>query len=185
MVDNQIVDLYWQRNPDAITETNIKYGKYCSSIAFRICQNKEDSEECVNDTWYRAWNAMPDARPSILSTFLGRITRNLALDRLESKKRKKRGGGETVLALEELEECIADDSDVEKQVEAKELEKAVNQFLRELKDVERRIFLARYWYLMPVSEIALRADFSESKVKSMLHRTRLKLRDYLCEEGYV
>ena len=185
MEDKQIVDLYWQRNPDAITQTNAKYGKYCGSIAFRICQNREDTEECVNDTWYRAWNAMPDARPSILSTFLGRITRNLALDRLEAKTRKKRGGSEMTVALDELEECIASESTVEKQYEAKELERAVNQFLQDLKETDRGVFLARYWYLMPINEIALRTNFSQSKVKSILHRTRLKLKKHLCEEGYI
>ena len=106
MEDRQIVDLYWQRSDLAISETNQKYGRYCHSIAYHICGTDEDAEECVNDTWLRAWNLMPDQRPTGLSVFLGRITRNFAINLIKAKNRIKRGGGEAVLALDELEECI-------------------------------------------------------------------------------
>ena len=106
MEDRQIVDLYWQRSDLAISETNQKYGRYCHTIAYNICGTKEDAEECVSDTWFRAWNLMPDRRPTVLSAFLGRITRNFAINLIQSKNRIKRGGGEAVLALDELEECI-------------------------------------------------------------------------------
>ena len=185
MEDAQIVSLYWQRNPDAISETDLKYGKYCSTIAWNICHNHEDADECVNDTWLRAWNAMPDKKPAFLSPFLGKITRNLALNRLEAASRKKRGGTEVDLALEELEEVIASDENLEAQIEHKELEAAINRFLAGLNDTERRVFLGRYWYLMPVTELSDRTAFSQSKVKSMLYRTRMKLRTYLSEEGYL
>lgn len=185
MNDTEIVDLYWQRNSQAITETDKKYGGYCQSIAYRICRSAEDAEECVNDTWLRAWNAMPDKRPAALSPFLGRITRNCALSRLEARGRQKRGGGETALALDELEDCVAASGDVARQYETRELEQTINRFVESLRDDERRCFLARYWYLLPVAEIAKRLDFSESKVKSMLLRTRRKLHGYLTEEGYI
>ena len=102
MEDQAIVELYWQRSDRAIAETERKYGRYCHKIAWNICMNCQDAEECVNDTWFRAWNLMPDKRPAALPGFLGGITRNLAIDRYKTKNRKKRGGGETELALEEL-----------------------------------------------------------------------------------
>ena len=185
MNDTEIVDLYWQRNSQAITETDKKYGGYCQSIAYRICRSAEDAEECVNDTWLRAWNAMPDKRPQVLSPFLGRITRNCALSRVEARGRQKRGGGEMALALEELADCVAASGDVARQYEARELEQAVNRFVSALGEEERRCFLARYWYLLPVGEIAKRLGYSESKVKSMLFRTRKRLHRRLTEEGLL
>ena len=185
MEDTNIVDLYWQRSPQAIVETDGKYGAYCRSIAYRICRSREDADECVNDTWLSAWNAMPDKRPDRLSPFLGRIARNHALHRVESASRLKRGGGETALALEELEECVAAPGDPARQVEARELERAIDRFVAELPEEARRVFLARYWYLYPLSEIAQRLGLSESKVKSLLHRTRIRLREQLTEEGLL
>ena len=131
MEDAAIVDLYWQRSDQAISETDRKYGRYCHTIAYNICASNEDAEECVNDTWFSAWNLMPDKRPSILSTFLGYITRNFALDRYRAKKSKKRGQGETPLALDELEECIPTVISIEQLYEEKELETAVYEFLGE------------------------------------------------------
>ena len=106
MEDEKIVDLFWQRSDRAIAETDRKYGRYCHTIAYHICGLEEDAEECVNDTWYRAWNLMPDQRPTVLSAFLGRITRSISIDRIRAKNRRRRGGGEATLALDELEECI-------------------------------------------------------------------------------
>ena len=183
MEDAAIVDLYWQRSDQAISETDRKYGKYCHTIAYNICANNEDAEECVNDTWFSAWNMMPDKRPSILSTFLGYITRNFALDRFKAKNAQKRGGGETPLALEELENCIPSLANVEQRYEEKELEAAIDRFVSALPQTDRRMFIARYWFLAPISEISEKMGCSQSKTKMTLFRTRNKLRMYLEEEG--
>ena len=183
MEDEQIVDLYWQRSDLAISETNQKYGRYCHTIAYNICGTDEDAEECVNDTWLRAWNLMPDQRPGILSAFLGRITRNLAIDCIKAKHRIKRGGSEAVLALDELEECIPGGTDPEHILEQKELEKAMGRFVAELPQTEKMIFILRYWHIASIDELAEKLHFSKGKIKSSLFRTRRKLRAYLQEEG--
>ena len=183
MEDEQIVDLYWQRSDLAISETNQKYGRYCHKIAYNICGTDEDAEECVNDTWFRAWNLMPDQRPAVLPAFLGRITRNLAIDCIKAKNRLKRGGGEAVLALDELEECIPGGRNPEQALEEKELEKAIGRFVSQLPQPEKTIFVLRYWRVAPIDEIAEKLQFSKGKIKSSLFRTRRKLRDYLQEEG--
>ena len=182
MDDEKIIDLYWSRSEQAISETDQKYGKYCYSIAHNILANKEDAEESVSDTYMAAWNAMPPQRPSLLATFLGKITRNLAIDRWRTQNRQKRGGGEITLALEELEDCIAAGQSVDGVMERKRFADVFNRFLDTLPEAERRIFLCRYWYLDPVAEIANRFGFSVSKVTSMLHRTRKKLRTVLEKE---
>lgn len=183
MVDSAIVDLYWQRSDMAIPETELKYGRYCHAIAYNICASNEDAEECVNDTWFRAWNLMPDKRPTTLSTFLGGITRNFALDRYRAKISQKRGGGETALALNELEDCVGTGTGPEQHYEAKELEAAIGAFVAAQSEWERKIFVARYWFLAPIALISEKAGCSESKVKTTLYRQRLKLRAYLQEEG--
>ena len=137
----------------------------------------------MNDTWFNAWNLMPDKRPSVLSTFLGYITRNLALNRYRARTSKKRGGGETPLALDELEECIPTVISIEQLYEEKELETAIDAFVSTLPESERRMFIARYWFLESVAEISKRLGYSQSKVKSSLYRSRGKLRTYLQEEG--
>ena len=184
MEDSAIVDLYWQRSDRAIAETDRKYGRYCHAIAYNICANREDAEECVNDTWFRAWNLMPEERPPFLSAFLGRITRNLAIDLFKTKNRKKRGGGgQVTLALDELRDCVPADLDLERRVELRELERAVGTFTSRLTETEKKIFVSRYWYLTPVAEIAERLGYSQSKTKSILFRLRGRLRTYLQEEG--
>ena len=183
MEDKEIVNLYWQRSDLAISETNQKYGRYCHTIAYHICGTEEDAEECVNDTWFRAWNLMPDQRPSVLSVFLGRITRNFAIDRIKTKNRLKRGGGEGVLALDELEECIPGGTNPEQALEEKELEKAIGRFISKLSQTEKTIFILRYWFVAPIDEIAEKLQFSKGKIKTSLFRTRRKLRAYLQEEG--
>ena len=185
MDDQKIIDLYWSRSETAITETDRKYGKYCYSIAYNILTNNEDAEESVSDTYMAAWKAMPPKRPSILATFLGKITRHLSIDRWRSRNRYKRGGGEIVLALEELEDCVADDQSIEKTIERKRLALSFNRFLESLPETERRIFLCRYWYLDSISVIASYYGFSESKVTSMLHRSRKKLRAVLEQEDLL
>ncbi len=183
MEDAAIVDLYWQRSDLAISETDKKYGRYCHTIAYQICNDNEDAEECVNDTWFRAWNAMPTDRPSVLATFLGRITRNLAISLIRSKNRVKRGSGELPLALDELNDCIPSDLDVARSYEIKEFQQAVGSFVASLPETDQKIFVARYWYMTPVKEIAKRLSYSESKTKSILFRLRNQLRDTLKEEG--
>lgn len=183
MEDAKIVALYWQRSEAAIRETDVKYGSYCRAIAYRILANREDTEECVNDTYLSAWNAMPDKRPERLSPFLGRISRNLALDRADDKKRLKRGGGETDLALEELSACIPSGFSLDRELEDRELVRLMGLFIDRLPPVERRVFLSRYYFMLPVEETAARLGFSRSKVKSMLLRTRKKLLVFLQEEG--
>ena len=184
MEDRDIVELYWQRSDRAVRESERKYGPWCRRIAQNIVADPRDAEECVSDTWLAAWNAMPDKRPERLGSFLGKLTRNLALDRWRAGKRQKRGGGETPLALEELAECVPGGEDVEETVELRELARAVAAFVRALPEMERQIFAARYFALASTEEIAARSGFSQSKVKSMLHRTRLRLRAELEKEEY-
>ena len=184
MDDQKIIDLYWSRSETAIKETDRKYGKYCYSIAYNILTNNEDAEESVSDTYMAAWKTMPPKRPSILATFLGKITRHLSIDRWRSRNRYKRGGGEIVLALEELEDCLSDGLSAEDAVQRKELTVFINRFLDALPDTERNVFLCRYWYVDSMQDIADTFGFSVSKVNSMLYRTRVKLRRTLEKEGY-
>ena len=184
MEDNRIVDLYWQRNERAISETAAKYGKYLHSISFQILQNAEDAEECVNDSYNDAWQSMPPHRPSILSTFLGKITRRISIDLWRKYSAEKRGGGEVALALDELEECVSGSGDVEAEVERIELQTKLNNFLFALPQIDRQVFMCRYWYMDSISDISKQFTYSESKIKSMLYRTRNKLRAMLEKEGY-
>lgn len=185
MDDAKIVELYWARSDAALTETVKKFGPYCHTIAYNVLENVEDSEECVNDTYMRAWNSMPDKRPAALAPYLGRITRNLALNRIIEKNTLKRGGGEAALALDELDECTASSYSIEREVEAREIAAAMNRFLSKLPDTERALFVSRYWFMAPVRELAEKFGFSESKTVSMLRRTRLKLGKFLTGEGLV
>lgn len=182
MEDSHIVDLYWQRSQEAITQTARKYGRYCFSIAYHILQNGADAEETVNDTYLGAWNAMPPHRPAQLSTFLGKITRRTALNRWEAANAAKRGGGETALALEELAGCIPGKT-MEEELNTAELNRILRNFVRKLPQTERRVFVCRYWYLDPIAQIARDFGFSQSKVKSMLLRSRNKLKIELEKEG--
>ena len=184
MDDKSIVDLYFSRDQEAIAQTDKKYGHYCYRIAYNILTNREDAEESVSDTYVAAWRAIPPRRPSVLSTFLGKITRHIAIDRWRERNASKRGGGEVPLALEELQDCVAGMQNVEMDYERKEIIKAYVKFLDALPVTERRVFLCRYWYVDSVEAIADKFGFSQSKVKTMLHRTRAKLRKQLAEEGY-
>lgn len=184
MEDERIVDLYWQRNEDAIKETSAKYGRYLYSIAYQILSDSEDAEECVNDTYTDAWNAMPPHRPSVLSTFLGKIIRRISIDLWRKNSAQKRGNGQISLAIDELGDCVSGNGSIETESERRELIGRINDFLRSLPDTERSVFLRRYWYMDSVLSIAQQLGFSESKVTSMLHRTRKKLRVLLEKEGY-
>ncbi len=184
MEDSAIIDLYFERSQQAIAETSAKYGPYCFKIAYNILTNREDSEESVNDTYLAAWNNIPPRCPSVLATFLGKITRHISLDRWKARTAQKRGGGEVPLALEELEECISSTESTEDAYARKELLRSINRFLGSLSETERKVFVCRYWYLDNSQEIAEQFGFSQSKVVSMLHRTRGKLNKYLQKEGY-
>ena len=185
MEDETIIDLYWERNPLAIDRSSEKYGNYCSTIARNILQSEEDSEECVNDTWLGAWNSIPPKRPNNLATFLGKITRSKAIDRWRTEHREKRGGCTISIALDEIAEAIPAGGSPEQEVMRKELARAIDRFLDALPELERNVFLCRYWYFESISEISERFDFSYGKVKSMLLRTRKKLRDFLKEEDML
>ena len=182
MEDQRIVELYWQRSEQALRETQSKYADYCYAIAYNILGNREDSEESVNDTYLDAWNSMPPHRPIFLSTFLGKITRRISIDKLRRRNAEKRGGGTLTLALEELEECLSTRDDLQKELEIQILSDAINRFLEALSDTERRVFLCRYWYVDSIESIAEQFGFSQSKVKSMLLRTREKLKKQLQKE---
>ena len=185
MDDQKIIELYWARNEDAIRHTADRYGQYCYAIAYNILSVREDSEECVNDTYLDAWNSMPPHRPTILSAFLGKITRSIAIDRWRQSHAQRRGGGEISLALDELSECVASSGDVVKEVETLEVAAAVQKFLDTLPEIERRVFVRRYWHMESVAELAKRFGYGQSRIKSMLHRTRIKLQKHLREEGLV
>mgnify|MGYP000718176804 CR=1 FL=1 len=184
MDDNDIIQLYWDRNEQAIRITSDKYGHYCKAIARNILNNEEDAEECVNDTWLHAWNAMPPHRPSLLSTFLGKITRNLSFDLYRKMHRKKRGGSQMDAVLDELEECVSGKDDIERQWEMKELIAEINQFLQKLPEEKRCMFVLRYWYVDSIGEIADRLGRSENYVSVTLNRIRGKLHTHLTERGF-
>ncbi len=183
MEDKEIVDLYWLRSESAISETRSKYGKYCYAIAYNILCNIEDSEECVNDTYLRAWNSMPQHRPSVLKTFLGKITRNLALNRYKVLSAGKRDHGRVPLALDELRECVPGEDNTAHIVDDLALAEILNQFLSSLSVDQRKIFMRRYWYLSSIKEIAEEYGVGESKVKMSLMRSRSKLKTLLETEG--
>ena len=184
MDDAKIVELYWERNQRAISETASKYGKYCTSIAKNILGNIEDAEECVNDTYMKTWSALPPHRPQMLSTFLGKITRNLSFNQYKMKHADKRGGSEIPLILDELSECVSGVDDTEKEIEYKALINEINDFLGVLSTEKRKIFIYRYWYSYSVANIAKICGIKENTVSMILSRTRSKLREYLTERGY-
>ncbi|MBQ2735685.1 MAG: RNA polymerase sigma factor [Clostridia bacterium] len=182
MDDRNIVALFFDRNEDAVAETQKKYASYCYSIAYGVLKNREDAEECVNDTYLVAWNSIPPQAPRNLSAFLGKITRNLSLKRVRSQTAQKRGGGAVLLTLEELSECIPDHQTPQRELQQKELANLLDAFLRTLDEEERNIFLRRYWYFDSISDIAKRFGYGESKIKTLLHRTRKKLYKKLKQE---
>lgn len=185
MEDRQIVELYWQRDADAIAQTNKKYGRYCYAIAQNILADARDAEECVNDTWLGAWNAMPEHRPERLSLFVGKIVRSLAYNRRKAMQTAKRGGGELPLVLDELESCVSGGPSAEREVEGAELERSINRFLHTLPQRDCNIFLRRYWYVEPLKDIAGRYGLKLNTVKTSLFRSRTKLKQYLEQEGIV
>lgn len=185
MEDTNIINLYFARSEQAIQETERKYGGYCYSIAFNILTDREDAQECVSDTYLAAWNTIPPQKPTLLSAFLGRITRYISIDRWRKRSSLKRGGGEITLALEELEDCASQADSPEITAEKHQTAAALNSFLHTLPDTERNILLCRYWYLDSIEQIAQSTGFTTAKVKSILHRTRKKLRKHLEKEALI
>ena len=183
MEDKAIVALYWARDEQALSETAAKFGAYCRKIANNILHSTHDAEECENDTWLAAWNSMPENRPARLAPYLGRITRNLALDRLEGATAQKRGSGQTCASLDELADCLAAPGRVEEAFDAAETGRLISEFLRTQPQETRTIFLRRYWYCDATADIAARCHITDSKVRVVLHRTRGKLAAYLQERG--
>ncbi len=185
MEDSAIVALYWERNESAIKETSDKYERYLTRIAWNILADREDAEESVNDTYLHAWNAMPPHRPAALSAFLGRITRHLSIDIYRKRRSAKRGGSEYALSLDELADCVPGEGSPEDAFAAEELADHINRFLRGLAPETRKLFICRYYYFDPVASAAAALGMTEGKAKTLLFRTRLKLKEYLEKEGYV
>ena len=185
MEDEKIVELYWQRSEDAIRETAARYGTYCHSIAYGILHNPQDAEECVSDTWLRTWNALPPQRPTRLQPFLGKITRNLALDAWRRKNALFRGMGQVPMAMEELNHAISSADSAEDSLNEQVLVDALERFLWSLDGEKRQVFLLRYWFFLAPSQIARQLDLPKNTVASMLRRTRLELKEYLRQEEIV
>lgn len=184
MTDERIVNLYWDRDEAAIAETQQKYGHYLTKIAYNILQDMEDSRESVNDTYMYAWKSIPPHRPSVLSTYLAKITRRVSIDVFRKKHREKRIPSEYVSSLSELEECLSDINTTEEAIDAKQLAKVVGDYLRTLSKERRTLFVCRYFYLDSLKDAAKYCGMSEAKAKSMLYRIRSGLKEYLKQEGY-
>lgn len=184
MEDNDIIQLFFDRDKNAIKETSVKYGNYCSSIARNILKNWEDAEECVNDTYLKAWNVIPPNRPTMFKTFLGMITRNISFNLYKKMNADKRGSGQIPFILDELVECVSDGKDPYQELEKEEIIKAINSFLEKLPQEKRIMFVRRYWYSDSVVDIAKRCGVSENSVSVNLNRLRKRLHYYLYERGF-
>lgn len=183
MEDLQIIQLFFDRSEEAITALSEKFGRYCSTIAHNILGDASDAEECVNDALLHVWNSIPPKRPDSLKAFVGKITRNLALDAYDKRTTQKRGGGQVALALDELAEVVGKDADPAEHMEAEELAALINNFLATLPEEKRVLFMKRYWYLDSVRDIAIDQAMTESNVKTTLFRIREQLREELTKEG--
>ena len=185
MEDELIVDLYWNRDEDAIGKTQEKYDRYLTKIAYNILANAEDSRESVNDTYLAAWNSMPPHKPSVLSAYLAKLTRRISIDCFRCRTRDKRLPSEYAVSLTELEDCLSGGDTTEEAVNVKLLADAIGIYLRLLPENARTAFIGRYYFLDPLKEVAAYCGMSESKAKSLLYRTRLGLKEYLKKEGYL
>ena len=185
MEDREIVELFWQRNEDALEKSREKYGGLCFSVARRLLSCGEDAEEAVSDALLRAWNSIPPQRPDSLDAYLAKLVRRAAIDRLRYGSAGKRWSGEAALALDELGDCVPSGERTEERLEAAELAALIARFLRSRPEEARKVFLRRYWYVESIADIASSFGYSESKVKSLLFRTRKGLRRFLEKEGYL
>ena len=184
MKDQDIVNLYWDRNEDAIHQTQMKYGAYLSKVSYNILADFEDSKECVNDTYLAAWNSMPENRPNNLATYLGKITRQISIDVFRKRHREKRYASEFAISFDELGDSFTDGVTPEQQLNAKLLDEAINRFVSALPAMAQKAFVGRYYFFDSLKEIASYCGMTESKVKILLFRTRQKLKLYLKKEGY-
>ena len=183
--DQEIVALFWRRDERAVAAAREKYGAYLLRVAMGILPRRQDGEECVNDAYLGAWNSIPPQRPAVLQTYLGKLTRRIAIDRCRRNTAEKRGGGEVALSIDELAECLPDRSTVEEAVELRCITAALDVFLGTLSREKRRAFVLRYWYALPVREVAEILGFSETKTANLLSRTRRSLREHLEKEGLL
>lgn len=183
MEDREIIDLFFERDEKALREVSRKYGIYCTAIARNILNDPEEADECVNDTYMKAWEAIPPKIPPVLGAFLGRITKNLALNRIRLLRSEKRGGGNE-LSFEELDEFVSGEYSVEIETERREFIAAINRFLDKLPARQRQLFVGRYWGCYTLAELAARHGMSQNGVSENLSRTRKKLKKYLQKEGF-
>lgn len=183
MEDQEIIARFFARDEDGLTAARARYEPYCAAVARSLLNDPRDQEECLSDTWLRAWNAIPPQRPRSLGAFLAKITRNLAINRLRDGNAQRRGGGQVPLALEELRECVSPEGSPEGELDRQAAEEALNRFLDGLPPLQREVFLRRYWYLDSIEDIARRAGWSKSRVTTTLHRLRVRLRAHLIQEG--
>lgn len=184
MKDEEIVSLYWDRDERAIQETESKYDRYLTKIAYNILNDTQDSQESVNDTYLAAWNSMPPHRPGILSTYLAKLTRRISIDRFRYRTRDKRMASQYAISLSELEDCVSGGNTTEEAVNVKLLADAIGIYLRLQSEEARTAFIGRYYFLDPIKEVADYCGITESKAKTLLHRTRQGLKEYLQKEGY-
>jgi len=181
--DQEILDLYLNRNEAAITETRAKYGLRLYKIAINILHVHEDAEECVNDALLKAWEAIPPSIPEWLGAYMAKIVRNLSINKWQARGAAKRGGGETSILLGELEDCIPDKGGPEAEYESNRVQEAINAGLATMDNTARTTFILRYFHGESIKDVCQRFNMSESKVKSILFRARKKLGAYLEKEG--
>ena len=184
MEDFEIIELYFKKDETAIKKTSEKYGAYCKAVAENILKNPEDSEECFSSALLSLWNSIPPEKPENLKMFLAKITRNIAINNLKAKFAEKRGGKEGFAAFDELSECVPTKNNVEESFDEKELEKTINNFVKNLPEKERNVFIRRYFFFENPKEIGERYGFSQNRVSVILHRTRKKLLEHLKKEGF-
>ncbi len=184
MQDEKIVELYWERNEEAIKETEQKYGRYLFKVAYRILADMEDSRESVNDTYLKAWNSMPPHKPEFLTAYLSKITRQISIDLFRMRNRKKRRASEYSISLSELGDCVSGGNTTQENVDLHLLAKAINTYLYTLSPKARTVFIGRYYYMDSIKEVAAYYKMSEAKTKSMLYRIRIGLKTYLEKEGF-
>lgn len=183
MEDNRIIDLYWERNENALTQTAEKYGKLCYSIAFNLLNNNEDSEECVDDTYLSAWNLMPPQRPAFLSAFLAKITRNNAFNRIKYSKRKKRSNSQPDILLSELEECLPSNQSADESLNESYVAELISNYLRSISKNKATLFIFRYFFCYSIDELSAKSGYTKEKITSMLYRMRCELKIKLKEGG--
>ncbi len=185
MEDEEIVELYWKRDESAIRETKMKYSHYLTKIAYNILGNFEDSEESVNDTYLKAWNSIPPCKPVKLAGYLGKIIRQLSIDIYRKRNSQKRGGSEYAVSLSELGDCVSHQDTPEQAAETEQMAKAISAYLRMLPEESRNVFVCRYFFCDSIQQIAVNTQSSQAKIKSMLYRIRIGLKEHLEKEGFA